>query len=336
MRRYRLNVALLLAGLVAAVGIAVWLFLSGFWPQGCLAVIAGFVCILALWNLQTRLIHTMSAFVSALEMNDTTLRVEAGGDNELRRMSQAMNRISELYHNNLRELETRKLYYDRILKIMTHEMRNGITPLIAITTDMESDPERYQGDTLVEASSLLRTQAEGIKRFLDSYYSLTHLPEPKIENVRAGDYFTGVKRLVGSELQQRGLPDGVVSFTVPEDMVLQIDASLITQVLINLIRNALDAIESPNGLDPVESREDGRVEVVLTISDSRPYLIVTDNGSGMSPEVMANLFQPFFTTKEGGSGVGLSLCRQIVRRHGGDLRIQSQPGKGTVVSVNLY
>lgn len=327
MRRYRLNVALLLVGLVAAVGASVWLFLSGFWPQGSLAAIAGFVCIVALWNLQTRLIHTMSAFVSALEMNDTTLRVEAGGDNELRKMSQAMNRISELYHANLRELETRKLYYDRILKIMTHEMRNGITPLIAITADMESHPTHYRGETLAEASLLLRTQAEGIKRFLDSYYSLTHLPEPKIEKVRAGDYFTGVKRLVNSELQQRGLPDNTVSFTVPEDMTLEIDASLITQVLINLLRNALDA---------VENKEEGRVEVVLTVSDSRPYLTVTDNGSGMSPEVMANLFQPFFTTKEGGSGVGLSLCRQIVRRHGGDLRIQSQTGKGTVVSVNLY
>ena len=149
MRRYRLNVALLLVGLVAAAGVAVWLFLFGFWAQGCLAVIAAFVCILELWNLQARLIHTMSAFVSALEMNDTTLRVEAGGDNELRKMSQAMNRISELYHANLRELETRKLYYDRILKIMPHEMRNGITPLISITDDMESDPDRYQGDTMV-------------------------------------------------------------------------------------------------------------------------------------------------------------------------------------------
>ena len=336
MRRYRLNVALLLTGLVVAIGMAVWLFLSGFWAQGCLAVIAGFVCILAVWNLQTRLIHTMSAFVNALEMNDTTLRVEADGDNELRKMSQSMNRISDLYRDNLRELETRKLYYDRILKIMTHEMRNGITPLIAITADMENDPEHYQGDTLVEASSLLRTQAEGIKRFLDSYYSLTHLPEPKIEKVRAGDYFTGVKRLVASELQQRGLPDDIVSFTVPEDMTLEIDSSLITQVLINLIRNALDAIESRNVLDPVENQDDGQVEVVLTVSDSRPYLTVTDNGPGMSPEVMANLFQPFFTTKEDGSGVGLSLCRQIVRRHGGDLHIQSQQGKGTVVSVNLY
>lgn len=326
MEHYRLNVGLLLAGLVAATGLSVWLFLSGLWPQGCLAAIAGFVCVVVLWNLQTRLIHTMSAFVSALEMNDTTLRVEAGGDSELRKMSQAMNRISELYHANLRELETRKLYYDRILKIMTHEMRNGITPLIAITADIENYPTHYQGETLAEASSLLRTQAEGIKRFLDSYYSLTHLPELKIEKVKAGDYFTGVKRLVSSELKQRGLPDDVVSFTVPEDMTLEIDGSLITQVLINLFRNALDAIEN---------KEEGWVEVVLTVSDARPYLTVTDNGNGMTPEVMANLFQPFFTTKEGGSGVGLSLCRQIVSRHGGDLHIQSQPGKGTVVSINL-
>lgn len=326
MRKFRLNMAALLAGIVGTAGLATWLFTEGMWAPGCIALIAMISSLAALWSLQSRLIHTMSSFVKALEMHDTTMRVETSGDAELREMSKAMNTISKLYHANLRELETRKLYYDRILKIMTHEMRNGITPLIAISADMRENPERYSGERLVEVASLFNTQADGIKHFLDSYYNLTHLPEPQIEEVRAGDYFSGVRKLVRSEVERRGLPPDIISYTLAEDMLLEIDSSLMNQVLLNIIRNALDAVA---GLPK------GRVEVVLTVSDRHPYLTVADNGSGISPEVMMNLFQPFFTTKKGGSGVGLSLSRQIVRRHGGDLWLMNRHGHGTTVVITL-
>lgn len=325
MKRFRLNIGFLLAALAGCVTLSVWLFLSGLWAQGSLAGILALVCVIGIWSLQTRLIRMMSIFVSALEMNDTTLRIEADGDSELKEMSAAMNRISQLYRSNLRELETRKLYYDRILKIMTHEMRNGIAPLIALTADMENHPERYQGERLTEASALLHGQVEGIKRFLDSYYNLTHLPEPEIVTVKAHDYFETIKRLAISELRQRGLSETIIGFIVPEDMELNFDPALINQVMLNLLRNAFDAVD----------RRDGRVEVVVTVSDMRPYITVKDNGGGIPAEIMENLFQPFYTTKADGSGVGLCLCRQIVRRHGGDIQIQSQPGRGTSVILSL-
>ena len=288
-------------------------------------LIAVAACIAVLIHLQSRLIGIMSAFVKSLEMNDTTMRVEAGGDRELQAMSESMNRISELYHENMRELQTRKLYYDRVLKIMTHEMRNGITPIVAISADMRCKPERYQGRGFAEAAALLNSQAEGMRRFLDSYYNLTHLPDPKPEEIRAGDYFNSMKKIFDAELSRRGLSQGIVAYTVPEDMTLTVDPSLINQVMINLLRNALDAIPA----------EGGSVKVVLSISDSRPYLTVTDNGSGIPESVMDSLFTPFFTTKPNGSGVGLAICRQIIRKHGGDIRIQSRLGKGTTVAITL-
>lgn len=98
------------------------------------------------------------------------------------------------------------------------------------------------------------------------------------------------------------------------------------QVMLNLLRNALDAIAE---------KDDGKIEVVATLSDMHPYLTITDNGGGITPEILTNIFQPFFTTKDGGSGIGLCLSRQIVRRHGGDLSINSQPGKATVVMITL-
>ena len=325
MRRFRINIALLLVGLIIFTATATCLFVSGLWPQGCLMLIAVAACIAVLIHLQSRLIGIMSAFVKSLEMNDTTMRVEAGGDRELQAMSESMNRISELYHENMRELQTRKLYYDRVLKIMTHEMRNGITPIVAISADMRCKPERYQGRGFAEAAALLNSQAEGMRRFLDSYYNLTHLPDPKPEEIRAGDYFNSMKKIFDAELSRRGLSQGIVAYTVPEDMTLTVDPSLINQVMINLLRNALDAIPA----------EGGSVKVVLSISDSRPYLTVTDNGSGIPESVMDSLFTPFFTTKPNGSGVGLAICRQIIRKHGGDIRIKSRLGKGTTVSITL-
>lgn len=326
MRRFRLNTGLLLFLLALFAGISVWFFTKWQWATGCLMLIASGACVAGIWHLQTDLIRMMSVFVSALEMNDTTFRVEAGGDAELRQMSASMNRLSQLYRSGLRELETRKLYYDRILRIMTHEMRNGITPLIAITADMKAHPGRYKDELLAEACGLMHSQAEGVRRFLDSYYNLTHIPEPNMEPVRATTYFGNLRQFVRSELQQRGLPDDMVSFTVPDGMELIIDTALMNQVMLNLVRNALDALEGRTG---------GRVEVVLTVSDQRPYLTVTDNGDGIPDEIMANLFQPFYTTKERGTGIGLCLCRQIIRKHGGELNIRSKPGRGTVLIMTL-
>lgn len=326
MRRYRLNIALLIAGIIISSIGATLLFCNGLWAQGCLTLIATGACIFALWHLQSQLIGTISTFVNALEMNDPTTRIILGGDNELRKMSESMNRISELYKENMMELQTRKLYYDRVLKIMTHEMRNGITPILALASDMEAKPERYNGKKLSEATHLLHSQAAGINRFLESYYKLTHLPEPKIESINAKEYFANIRRLFNAELEKRNLPENMISYTIPEDMTLNIDASLMNQVMTNLLRNALDAFAE---------NENGKIEVIASISDSRPYIIVKDNGSGMSQEAMDNLFLPFFTTKKEGCGVGLTISRQIAMKHGGEIRIQSQEGKGTRVLVSL-
>lgn len=326
MKRFRLNIALLLLAMAGAVSGATCLFIFGFWAQGSLVLILAGVCVTVIWRLQSRLIGIMSAFVNALEMNDSTFRIMTGGDSELENMSDAMNRISRIYSRNLRELETRKLYYDRILRIMTHEMRNGITPLTAITSDMKSHPERYKGETLSEAADLIYYQIVNIKRFLDSYYSLTHLPEPKLERIDATSFFAIVRNLANSELKSRGIEKNMISFTVADGLELNIDIGLMNQVMLNLLRNALDAIAE---------KDDGKIEVVATLSDMHPYLTITDNGGGITPEILTNIFQPFFTTKDGGSGIGLCLSRQIVRRHGGDLSINSQPGKATVVMITL-
>lgn len=327
MKRFRLNLVALLCSIIGLSAIATWLFLSGRLPDGIFAVIAVAISVVGVMVLVRKLVLVMSVFVKSLEMNDTTARFDIGNDDPLlREMSASMSRIVDIYRSGLSQLETRKLYYDRILKIMTHEMRNSITPVISISSDMEKHPEKYEGENLTEALGVIRSQSEGVKRFLDSYYRLTHLPQPEMEAIDATLFFERVKTLVAVEVKERGLSPDVCRYAVGKGMTLNIDVSLMGQVMVNLLRNALDAVagvESPS------------VIVTATLSDRHPYISIEDNGAGISPEIRDMLFQPFVTTKSGGSGVGLSLSRQIVRLHGGDLRLTGSPGHGAKAVIIL-
>ena len=120
-------------------------------------------------------------------------------------------------------------------------------------------------------------------------------------------------------LSGKGLPDNIISYTIPVDMTLHADKDLLNRLLTNVLRNAVEAVAA------VESP---RIEVKVSVSEGHPYISVEDNGCGVPPEVMRNLFQPFFTTKPDGSGIGLCLSRQIARLHGGDFTLTSVPNHG--------
>lgn len=273
-----------------------------------------------------KLIKTMTAFVEGLEAGDSTLRMpEDSDDRDLRKMQRTANRLLETYRKTRLELETKKLYYDRILTVMTHEMRNTVTPIISISSDMEKNPGKYQGERMSEAAEMICQQGASIKRFLDAYFELTHLPEPEMKNLKLKEFLNNIRYLVKSELESRHLDATAVNFLSVDDVTFRGDAGLLTQVMLNLIRNALDA-----------GGEDVRVEVLATMSEESLIITVSDNGSGVSPDVRANLFEPFFTTKPDGVGVGLFLSRQIARKHGGGLICLNRPeGCGAAFRLTL-
>lgn len=168
MRHFRLNFFGCIAGSIVFAVLSALCFRAGSWAAGVLLLIPSGVAVAALWRLVRRLIFSMSEFVEALEMNDPTIRFPESGDPCISRMSQAMRRITGLYNSARLELETRKLYYDRILRIMTHEMRNAIAPVVSLSADMKKNPARYQGENFREAVGLISDESEGISRFLES------------------------------------------------------------------------------------------------------------------------------------------------------------------------
>ena len=327
MKHFRLHFVLLLSAIIGLTVSVVILFDRRLYPQSIFAGIAVVIACFMLWNLVGRLKQVVWTFAKSLEVRDTTTTFDTATDDPvLSETLTGFNNLIALFHSTTMELETRKLYYDRILKIMSHEMGNSITPVIALCSDIKKHPDRYHGDRLTEAIDLIDSRSRGINRFLKAYYNLTHLPEPQTVSIDSREFIRLIKQLTDAELRARGLDTDIIRFIASTVVTLNIDTDLMSQVMVNLTRNALDAVS------PVANPA---VSFTISTSDGHPYIIIEDNGSGIDPAIRDELFQPFVTTKPDGTGVGLYLSRQIVRRHGGDLRLYSTPGSGTRAVIEL-
>jgi len=169
------------------------------------------------------------------------------------------------------------------------------------------------------AIQTIKKRSAGLIRFVQDFRNLTHIPKPKLDIVNVRSMIDQITLLMKTEIKSQG-----VSLTIlvePEDMSINADKDLIEQVLINLIKNATQAFdEQTNKL----------VEVHAHYNDKgRPLILVKDNGNGIDEEALQKIFIPFFTTKKSGSGIGLSLSKQIMRQHQGVLAVKSEVDEGT-------
>lgn len=320
MRYFRLSMVLVVMALVAA-SAALGMLIAAGGHTAAVVLSALVVAILSvrLMQMVRRLIHQMSFFVNALSDKDFMIRFPESDDCELCEMLSVMNRIIALYRDNRTEIETKRLYYDRILKIMNHELRNSITPLVSLSDDMLKRPQVYRGDVWREGMEVINDRCVSIKRFLDAYYEMTHLPPPQMGTIEVEQLLAHVRQLFVRELRRPEFQNVDLRFSVGRGMTLDGDEALLCQVLINLINNALQATAAT--ARPL-------IEVVASTPGGKPCITVTDNGTGIADDIIADIFQPFYTTRSDGTGVGLCISRQIMRQHGGDLTVSSRPGKG--------
>lgn len=252
----------------------------------------------------------VSYFLKSLQNKSYTMNFPPAKDPKLDEMYEGMNSITALYRESLSDLEYKQLYYDRLLRIMTHELRNSITPVISLSSDMLKRPENYTAEDLQEGMEVIHGQCVSVKAFLDSYYQLTHLPPPEKREV-------DVEKLFGQLQVLMAHP--AIHFSWGNGMKITADVDQLTLVLTNLIRNAREATE---GMD------DACIRIVASEADGTPYIAVSDNGPGIPEEMAEEVFLPFYTTKQSGTGIGLCLSRQIMRLHGGDLKLNRHQGRG--------
>ncbi len=231
------------------------------------------------------------------------------------------------------ELEEKEMEaWQNLVRVLTHEIMNSVTPISSLAGIVEEELKPHirednniplSQDQLSDIHLSLQTiskRSEGLIHFVREFRSLTSIPKPRPVQIDVRNLMDELCILHRKDLTEKNI--GVSISVYPEDLTISADKNMIEQVAINLFRNAIQAFD--------EQCIEKQIELRAYLNDkSRPVIAVRDNGSGIDPDALEKIFIPFFTTKKTGSGIGLSLSRQIMRQHQGTLSVKSTAGKGT-------
>lgn len=230
------------------------------------------------------------------------------------------------------EIEQKEIEaWHKLIRILTHEIMNSITPISSLSETMQgmlSDKSGHQkplqsiqDETIKDIRFSLNTiqkRSESLLEFVESYRTLTRVPKPNLELVQVKSFLASIENLMREEFIRQSVK---LTITIDDEkQMLNIDPVLIEQVVINLLRNSVHALEN---------RRDKRIDITCHDEENNTVLTVRDNGKGIPEKELKDIFIPFFSTKKDGSGIGLSLSKQIISLHGGRIRVSSNVDEGT-------
>lgn len=222
--------------------------------------------------------------------------------------------------------------WEKLIRVLTHEIMNSITPITSLSSSMRQlveHAETLEGEDLQDVKDSIRAienRSKGLMSFTRAYRQLTSVQKVHSETIKLHEWLQEINVLLKTEMVQKGISFKVQA--VDQGTVLEIDQELLSRVLINLLKNAMEAVAERAG--------NKEITVSSTIEASGNIAIsVADNGMGIAPEDLTNIFVPFYTTKKNGTGIGLSLSRKIVHAHKGRLTVWSKVGEGTVFTIVL-
>ncbi len=235
------------------------------------------------------------------------------------------------------ELEEKELEaWQQLIRVLTHEIMNSVTPIASLASTVnetinfdarKSHPELSE-ESKSDIDGALKTiqkRSEGLLHFVEAYRGLTRIPTPDFTKFSVLELLERVNQLLQTEISEKKIECQIE--VIPKDLELIADSELIEQIVINILKNAIQAIgEQPNGKIDLSSKIDDRGHIIIQVKD---------NGPGIPKDVQDNIFIPFFTTKEEGSGIGLSLSRQIMRLHRGSISMQSEPNQATIFTLRF-
>jgi signal transduction histidine kinase len=223
--------------------------------------------------------------------------------------------------------ETEANAWQKLLSVMTHEIMNSVAPISSLADTLKrrlhesaadgNNPTATYEDLEIGIDTIKR-RSEGLLKFTEVYRNLNKIQNPTLSKVFVRDLFENMNRLLQPTLDEKGIELDVI---IKEPGIqFFIDPNLTEQVLINLLLNAIDAV-----------KEKEKPRILLSASrDGHEQLIeVADNGHGIDETIIDKIFVPFFSSKKNGTGIGLSLCRQIMLLHKGNVQVESKPGEGT-------
>lgn len=259
--------------------------------------------------------HRISIYSSQIKLRQETVRIVA---------------LNDITHQ-MEEQEI--LSWKKLIRVINHEIMNSMTPIITLSMAIRKKLSKEEAvkdlspvslQDSIKSASIIEERSKGLVQFIEKYKKLTGLPPMKAEHFPAGKLLDKVEQLFKGELEEKNIR---LSRPPKCNIELTADRQMLEQVLINLVKNSVEALQ--NSDNP---------EIVFACTregDKLIHLSVSDNGEGVQEDKLEQVFVPFFTTRENGSGIGLSLCRQIIRSHNGRMLIESETGKGTRVIITL-
>jgi two-component system, NtrC family, nitrogen regulation sensor histidine kinase NtrY len=230
--------------------------------------------------------------------------------------------------------ETEAEAWRKLLSVMTHEIMNSIAPISSLAETLKKNvaainSEKHVADSSYEDLELgietIRKRSEGLLKFAETYRNLNKITQLTLQKVYVRDMFENLYQLMHPTLEEKNIELDII--LKDPNIQLEADTHLIEQALINLIVNAIDALKEA---------KDAKIQLSAAItSNGKTVIKVTDNGTGITPDVLDKIFIPFFSTRKAGSGIGLSLCKQIMMLHKGHIQVHSTEGEGTVFSLQF-
>lgn len=231
------------------------------------------------------------------------------------------------------ELQQKELSsWQNLTKVLRHEIMNSIAPIVSMVGTMRNIVDEDFKDVkgvdapvadLGEALKIIELRGKGIMNFVNAYRDFTTLPKPIFTETTAAELLNRMESLVKADFERKKI---IFLVTVENDFSVRCDLDQIEMVLINLIKNATES---------VENKEQGKIVLTAYQKNGQRYIAVKDNGKGIVPEALEKIFIPFYTTKKTGQGIGLSLSKQILQMHGGDLTVQSTLHEGAIFELEL-
>ncbi len=226
--------------------------------------------------------------------------------------------------------------WQKMIRVLTHEIMNSITPITSLASTVHDMTIRREDgkiklnnldeedvESLDSAITTIQSRSRGLLNFVEVYRDLTRIPKPNFRYFRIQELFDRCHLLLKPKMDELGII--CTSKIFPPDLMITADPDLIDQVVINLMLNAIDAVKEV---------ENPRISILATISSNNRVVIdISDNGTGIKPDIIDKIFMPFFTSKKNGNGIGLSLSRQIMHLHKGSILVRSKPEEGTVFTL---
>ncbi len=294
-----------------------WLFVSGLYFSAALVLLGIVALAISVYLDRKKLIGKMERMIAGIRNSDFSFHfTNNDSKDEIARLSQEMNEALEAFRSRthdsmMDEAETEA--WQKLISVLTHEIMNSIAPIISLseTLSEESNQNTFSDEdyrVMKQAMQTIHRRGKGLLSFVENYRKLTKIPEPMAQPIRVSAMLESLQRLVAS--------DGIrFSFTCyPEQLILLADRNMLDQMLINLLKNAKEAslhLASPD------------IKVKAQQIGDEVQIEVRDNGSGIFADAMDKIFIPFYSTKTTGSGIGLSLTRQMMIRHKGRISVKS-------------